>query len=88
MLQFFAKNEDKTKLKYLIRARQKLLASLAYIKHMAKADSRVRDTSRRQFYSVAAQAFLKKKHESIRYEIVIHQKNRRIFFSFLEKFDF
>ena len=33
---------------------------------MSRADSRVRDTSRRNFYSVAASIFLKKKHESIR----------------------
>ena len=75
--------------RYLIRARQKLLASIAHIKvssspsefssikycefkptnpiqHMSRADSRVRDTSRRHFYSVAASIFLKKRHESIR----------------------
>ena len=45
---------------------------------MSRADSRVRDTSRRNFYSVAASIFLKKKHESIRN---ISYSNLSYFFS-------
>ena len=45
-----------------------MLTKGAYIniQRLARADNRVRDTSSRHFYSVAASIFLKKKHESIR----------------------
>ncbi|CBY31545.1 unnamed protein product [Oikopleura dioica] len=51
--------------RYLVRARQKLLGALAHIRRMSRAGERAQESGRRHFLSVAASILLKKKSDSI-----------------------
>lgn len=51
--------------RYLVRARQKLLGALAHIRRVTRAGERAQETGRRHFLSVAASILLKKKSDSV-----------------------